>query len=226
LVGDEIVTTSWKTQRPSPFLGRKGGPLLGAWRHPLLMVGTDPLEVDQLLSGGELRCPDCTGELRPWGHARERGVRDETTVVRVRPRRSSCSACRCTHVLLPASTLVRRADTVAVIGLALVAKAGGAGHRSIAVSLDRPVSTVRGWLRRFGVRAESLRVLFTVLLHALDACAGAVAVTASVFTDALEVLGLAAAAAARLFGPRPAWQFASAASGGQLLGRGLGSNTS
>ena len=83
-----------------------------------------------------------------------------------------------------------------------------------------------GWLRRFGVRAESVRVLFTVLLHALDACAGAVAVTASVFADALEVLGLAAAAAARLLGPRPAWQFASAASGGQLLGRGLGSNTS
>ena len=194
------------------------------------MVGTDPLEVDQLLSGGEFRCPGCTGELRPWGHARERGVRDETTVVWVRPRRSSCSQCRCTHVLLPSSTLVRRADTVAVIGLALVAKAGGAGHRSIAVLLDRPVSTVRGWLRRFGVRAESLRVLFTVLLHALDAGAGAVAVTASVFTDALEVLGLAAAAAARLFGPRPAWQFASAASGGQLLGpglvRALGSNTS
>src|SRR5680860_1606964 len=115
-----------ETQRPSPFLGRKGGPSLGAERHPLLMVGTDLLEVDRLLIGGELRCPDCAGELRPWGHARERGVRDETTVVRVRPRRSSCSACRCTHVLLPASTLVRRADTVAVIGLALVAKAGGA----------------------------------------------------------------------------------------------------
>jgi hypothetical protein len=190
------------------------------------MVGTDPLEVDQLLNGGELRCPDCTGELRPWGHARERGVRDETTVVTVRPRRSSCSQCRCTHVLLPASTLVRRADTVAVIGQALVARAGGAGHRSIAVLLDRPVSTVRGWLRRFGVRAESLRVLFTELLHALDACAAAAAVTASVFADALEALGLAAAAAARLLGPRPPWQFASAASGGQLLGRGLAANTS
>ena len=81
-------------------------------RHPLLMVGTDPLEVDQLLAGGELRCPDCTGELRPWGHARERGVRDEATVMTVRPRRSPCSQCRCTHVLLPASTLVRRVDTV------------------------------------------------------------------------------------------------------------------
>ena len=194
------------------------------------MVGTDPLEVEQLLTGGELRCPGCAGELRPWGHARERGVRDETVVVRVRPRRSWCSRCRCTHVLLPASMLVRRADTAVVIGRALLAKAQGSGHRSVAVLLDRPVSTVRGWLRRFEVRAESLRVLFTGLLHVLDASAAAVAVTGSVFTDALQVLGLAAAAAARLFGPRPAWQFASAASCGLLLGRaaaqGVAANTS
>lgn len=190
------------------------------------MVGTDPLEVDRLLVGGELRCPDCVGELRPWGHARERGVRDEATLVIVRPRRSSCSQCRSTHVLLPDSTLVRRADTVAVIGQALLAKAGGSGHRSIAALLGRPVSTVRGWLRRFGVRAESLRVQFTALLHDLDASAAAAGVTGSVFADALEVLGLAAAAAARLFGPRPAWQFASAASGGLLLGPGLAANTS
>lgn len=190
------------------------------------MVGTDALEVEGLLTGGGLRCPGCSGELRPWGHARERGVRDESTVVWVRPRRSSCSGCRCTHVLLPASTLVRRADTVAVIGAALLGKAAGSGHRSIATLLGRPVSTVRGWLRRFGVRAESLRVLFTGLLNDLDASAVAAAVTGSVFADALEVLGLAAAAAARLFGPRPAWQFASAASGGLLLGRAAGANTS
>src|SRR5665811_525994 len=147
----------------------------------------DRLEVDRLLTGGELRCPGCAGELRPWGHARERGVRDdEAVVVTVRPRRWWGSQCQCTDVLLPASTLVRRADTVAVIGQALVAKAGGSGQRSIAALLGRPVSTVRGWLRRFGVRADSLRVLFTGLLHALDACAGVVGVTGSVFTDALE----------------------------------------
>lgn len=146
-----------ETQRPSPLLGRMGGPSLGAWRHPLLMVGTDPLEVDQLLAGGELRCPDCAGELRPWGHARGRGVREEHGVVTVRPRRSSCAQCRCTHVLLPASMLVRRADAVAVIGQALLAHTRGVGHRSIAAGLGRPVSTVRGWLRRFGLRADSLR---------------------------------------------------------------------
>jgi len=198
------------------------------------MVGTGAREVDELLTGGALRCCGCAGELRPWGHARERWVRDAAVVERVRPRRSWCSLCRCTHVLLPISMLVRRADTVAVIGGALLAKAEGAGHRRVAVMLDRPVSTVRGWLRRFGARAEGLRVLFTGLLHALDASAVAVRVTGSVFTDALEALGLASVAAARLFGPRPAWQFASAASGGLLLGwplmrgaaQGVAANTS
>ena len=107
-VGDERVTTFLETQRPSRFLGRKGGPSLGAERHPLLMVGTCPLEVDRLLRAGELRCPDCTGELRPWGHARERGVRGEIAAVTLRPRRSACSQCKYTYVLLPSSTLLRR----------------------------------------------------------------------------------------------------------------------
>ena len=190
------------------------------------MVGTDPLEVDRLLTGGELRCPGCAGELRPWGYARSRGVRDEDAIVASRPRRSSCSTCRSTHVLLPASMLVRRADAVVVIGAALLAKASGLGHRPIAVMSGRPVSTVRGWLRRFGRRAESVRVLFTGLLHALDPGVAAVSPTGSVFGDALDVLGLAAGAAARLFGPRPAWEFAASASGGLLLGPGRAANTS
>jgi len=147
-------------------------------------------------------------------------------VVRLRPRRSSCSRCRGTHVLLRASTLVRRADTVDVIGQALLFRASGFGHRSIAAKVGRQVSTLRGWLRRFGARAEGLRVLFTGLFHALDAAAAAGRPTGSVFTDAVEMLGLAAAAAARLFGPRPAWQFASAASGGLLLGPVPAANTS
>lgn len=196
----------------------------------MLMVGTDPLEVDRLLTGGHLRCPGCAGELRPWGHARGRGVREAEATVISRPRRSSCSVCPQTHVLLPAAMLARRADAVAVIGAALLAKATGVGHRPIAQMLGRPVSTVRGWMRRFGRRAEGVRVLFIGLLHVLDPTAGAVHPTGSVFGDALEVLGLAAAAASRLFGPRPAWQFAASASGGLLLGPhpvcGLAANTS
>jgi len=114
--------------------------------------------------------------------------------------------------------LVRRADGVVVIGAALQAKAAGAGHRTIAVVAGRPAGTVRNWLRRFGRRAEALRVLFTAVLHALDPMAGRLTPTASVVGDALQALGAAAAAAGRLFGPRCPWQFAASASAGLLLG--------
>jgi hypothetical protein len=121
-------------------------------------------------------------------------------------------------VLLAASMLLRRADGVVVIGAALLAKAAGAGHRSVAAGLGRPVGTVRGWLRRLARRAEQVRALFTGLLHALDPTAGQLTPTASACGDALQALGAAAAAASRLFGPRCPWQFASSASGGLLLG--------
>ena len=127
-----------------------------------------------------------------------------------------------THVLLPASMLVRRADDGPGDRLPRCWRRRPVWDtaRSRCV-LGRPMSTVRGWLRRFGGRAESVRVLFTGLLHALDATGAAATPTGSVFGDALDVLGLAAAAAARLFGPRPAWQFAASASGGLLLGPGV-----
>lgn len=181
------------------------------------MVGTDPLEVDRLLLGGLLACPGCEQALRPWGWARLRTVRELAEVVVVRPRRSLCSGCSCTHVLLPERLLLRRADTAAVVGEALTLKAIGRGHRSIAKLLGRPVSTVRAWLRRFASRAESIRVLFTGLLFALDPEADGPRPAGSLFADAVEVIGLAAAAAVRMFGPRPAWQFASSASSGLLL---------
>lgn len=182
------------------------------------MVGTDAVEVDQSLAAGRLRCPGCAGRLAPWGHARSRSVREGHGQVRHRPRRGRCSGCGGTHVLLAASMLARRADGVAVIGAALVAKAAGAGHRPIAAGNGRPPGTVRGWLRRFGCRAEQLRVLFTGLLHALDAAAGSLLPTGSGVSDALAAVGAAAAAAVRLFGPRCPWQFTAAASGGLLLG--------
>lgn len=183
----------------------------------MLMVGTDPGQVERLLLAGELACPSCAGVLRPWGHARLRSSRREEERVRHRPRRASCSGCARTHVLLPATWLVRRADGVSVIGSALLAKATGSGHRPIAAGLGRPLSTVRGWLRRFGVRAEDVRVLFTRLLHALDPQAGPLVPRGSVFTDALEAVGRAAAAAVRRLWPRPLWEFTSRASAGLLL---------
>ena len=169
-----------------------------------------------MLVEGLLTCPGCGGVLAGWGHAREREVRGLEG--RLRPRRARCSGCSRTHVLLPVSVLARRADCVALIGAALVAKAAGLGHRPIAASLGVAESTVRGWLRRFTARAQQWRDRFTVVLVALDPDPPAVLARGSEVGDAVEVIGLAAGAAVRRFGPGPPWQFAAAVSGGLLLG--------
>jgi hypothetical protein len=113
------------------------------------MIGiVDLARAEADLTTGELTCPGCGGMLRPWGYGRSRRVHDHgsTTLTR-RPRRGRCVACGVTQVLLLGSVLPRRADTTAVIGSALLASAGGAGYRRIAVDLRRPLSTVRRWLR-------------------------------------------------------------------------------
>lgn len=181
------------------------------------MVGTDPLEVERALLAGELACPDCGGRLRPWGSARRREVRWPGRVEERRPRRSRCVACLVSHVLVGADTLVRRRDAVEVIGAALVANATGSSHREAAVLVGVPVSTVRGWLRRFAVRAEAIRVWFTVLAHGLDPLLAAVAPTGTAVGDAVEAIGIAARASSLRVVPVPAWEFASAASRGGLL---------
>ncbi|MDA8300593.1 MAG: hypothetical protein M0005_03405 [Actinomycetota bacterium] len=38
-------------------------------------VGNDEGNVEAALVAGELACPPCGGQLRPWGHARERTAR-------------------------------------------------------------------------------------------------------------------------------------------------------
>ena len=190
----------------------------------MLTVNSDRDVVERQLAGGELACPLCSGVLGGWGWARLRRVRvaEGPDVVLV-PRRSRCCGCGATHVLVPAWCLLRRADAAAVIGAALEASAAGDGHRKIARVAGRPVSTVRGWLRRFAGRAEAVRVFFTVLLArtGLDPVmpAGAAGLVAAAVS---AVTGSAVAAAGRwpLLGQVPVWAAASAASGGRLLAPG------
>src|SRR5206468_2953908 len=122
------MTMFLNARRPSQALASRRA-VTWCSEAPMLMVGTDPVEVERLLLGGELLCPSCSGALRPWGHARWRSSRRERDIVRHRPRRATCSGCAKTHVLLPATWLSRRADAISVIGAALLAKAAGAGHR-------------------------------------------------------------------------------------------------
>lgn len=182
------------------------------------MVLNDAVVVERDLAAGLMECPACGGVVGPWGWARQRVLRRRVGSVLFRPRRGRCRSCRVTHVLLPVGTLVRRRDGVEVIGAALLAWLAGSGHRVIAVLVGVPADTVRGWLRRFAVRAEDVRSHFWRLAHRLDPMLGAIEARGSPLSDALGAVGVAGAAAVRRFGPmRSLWAFVSGATGGRLL---------
>jgi hypothetical protein len=184
---------------------------------PMLIVVNDPTHVERELRARRLSCPHCEGELHPWGHARRRVLRAATHNEEHHPRRARCSNCLVTSVLLPDICLLRRVDEVAVIGRALLEKAAGAGHRTIAIRLGRPQETVRGWLRRFSTRTGLIQAHFRHWAFTLDPRLESVTPQDSLFADTLEVIGLATRAASLLFGPRPVWSWVSAMTGGALL---------
>ncbi|MDQ1367622.1 MAG: hypothetical protein QOF20_2520 [Acidimicrobiaceae bacterium] len=183
----------------------------------MLIVENDPAKVETDLAEGVIGCPACGGRLARWSFARRRRLRGEAGPVEVRPRRGRCVACRKTQVLLPDLALGRRVDAVAVIGRAFMAAAAGAGHRKVAAALDRPASTVRGWLRRFRWAAVRVAAHFTVWAHRLDSTLAALDPVGSALSDAVDAVGVAARAASLRFGPRPGWSWASVLTGGALL---------
>ncbi len=187
----------------------------------MLTVEDQLVSVERRLAAGDLRCPGCGGLLARWGFAVARAVRGlGAAVVRLRPRRARCRGCGVTHVLLPVSALSRRADLAEVIGVALAAKAAGAGHRSIAGRLSRPAETVRGWLRRFAVLAPGWRAVFTGVLVRAGIDPVLPALAGSGFADAVAVIVVAASESAvrwPVLGSVSPWVFASAVTGGALL---------
>src|SRR5256885_7578085 len=134
------------------------------------MVEAEAASVESRLVAGEIACPGCGGELRPWGYARRRTLRDHGRPVELRPRRSRCRRCLVTHVLLPVRVLLRRVDLAPVIGAALVARHVERRSRAeLARATGAPWDTVRGWLRRFEERAVEIRAEFATLAHRWDA---------------------------------------------------------
>lgn len=93
----------------------------------------------------------------------------------------------------------------------------GAGHWRVVAGVGVRATTARDWLRRFAVNAGFVAGQFLALAHRLDADLGRVAPRGSPVGDALEAIGVAAAAAVRRFGPVPVWWFVAGASGGGLL---------
>jgi hypothetical protein len=185
----------------------------------VVTVEVDADGVEERLRAGTLVCPSCGGVLTGWGRARGRSVCGLEGLVWIVPRRSRCTGCGVTHVLLPVLVLVRRADVAVVIGSALVAKAAGVGHRRIAVGLGRPVETVRGWLRRFGGRVEGVRVVFTWWCRALAPDPVLPGPAGSTWADAVAAITAVAGAVAARFGlvTVACWEVASAVSAGRLL---------
>ena len=153
------------------------------------------------LARRKLGCPDCGQPLRPWGHARERAVRDlDGALARVRPDRSFCTGCDVTHVVLDAGLLPRRAYAAGLIGQALVAAALGSGHRRIARELAVPAGTVRGWIRGARRSAAELRITGIRTVVAFDQDALPTRVRPDELGCALEHLGAAASVLGRRFG--------------------------
>lgn len=183
----------------------------------MLSVCVEQALVEAELVGGLLSCPSCRGVLGPWGHARERVLRCRSGDLWLRPRRGRCRACTGTHVLLPEVALARRQDEVSVIGAAIEASVAGEGYRRIGARLGVAADTVRGWLRRFALRADRLRGHFTRCAVVLDPGLGALLPAGSGVADALEAIAVAARAWVLRFGSAEPWQVASRLSGGLLL---------
>jgi transposase-like protein len=123
---------------------------------------------------------------------------------------------------LPTVALLRRRDLAEVIGEALRARLVE-GHSRAAVAAEAGVTpaTARNWLRRFAARSPEIGALFSTWAHHLDASLGAIRARGSPPADAMEAIGVAAAAATRRLGPGSLWGFVAGVSGGLLL-----SNTS
>ena len=104
----------------------------------MLTVEIDVAAVEERLRLVRLACPGCAGVLAGWGRARPRSVRGPDGLVWLWPRRSRCTGCRGTHVLLPVLLLVRRADRAGVIGAALAVMVQLAGVPQVTAEFHRP----------------------------------------------------------------------------------------
>ena len=100
-------------------------------------------------------CPDCAEAMVFWG-SYDRPVRIGSVELRLRVRRAICKSCRSSHALLPDLVALARLDAIEVIGEATEQMASGASTGDIARRTSLPSTTIRGWRRRFAVRAKSL----------------------------------------------------------------------
>jgi Domain of unknown function (DUF6431) len=97
-------------------------------------------------------CSSCSLPMQFWSGYR-RSVRVAGRFVRVWVRRARCAGCRVSHGLIPSFLLRGRQDPVEAIGGVVAGIAGGSSIGETARRVGVPFTTVRGWWRRFRVRA-------------------------------------------------------------------------
>jgi hypothetical protein len=121
-----------------------------------------------------------------------------------------------TRLLTPTSPGV--SDSVETVGAALLAAAGGLGHRRVAERVGLPATTVRGWLRRARANSDAVRCATTVTVHHLDLLAHPLAPTGGALGDMLPRSAERSRPGCNRFGPVPApWQLAVALTGAAIL---------
>jgi len=163
-------------------------------------------------------CPSCGEPMGFWSGYWRTVRTEEGKDLRVWVVRARCKACNVTHALLPAFCLTNRLNSVSTIGDTIKAVlTSPAGVRPAAAAIDVPHSTVRGWIRRFAERAESIAVRFAALAVELGGPVVVPARDASAW--ALEAIGAAWQAAMVLPGwlSLGRWRFVSAVCGGSLI---------
>ena len=126
---------------------------------PVVMVWPCSLSVEEYVAAGHdvavprPSCPGCSKLMMLWS-GYERSVRAGGRFHRLWIVRARCSPCRVSHALIPSFLLVGRLDVVETVGRALAGvTAGIVSIGAVAGVLDVPFTTVRGWVRRFTVRA-------------------------------------------------------------------------
>jgi hypothetical protein len=194
------------------------------WYPPVVMVWPCPLSVESYVAAGRdvavprLSCESCSVPMIFWS-GYERSVRAEGRCHRLWIARMRCGACRVSHGLLPSFLLAGRLDEVDTIGVALTEVAAGAmSIGRVALRLDVPFTTVRGWARRFTVRAPvwwSGFVSLTVEFGGTIPRSWPSAVPAA----AIAAMGWAHAAALARHDSRTGslWSFVSVVCGGVLI---------
>jgi hypothetical protein len=131
-----------------------------------------------------------------------------------------------TQVLLPVTVLVRRAYSAATVVAAVLGRAEGRGHRTVAAELGVPATTARGWLRRMAGRLGPVAALFTKVAVTVGIDQPGPAGASSPWADVVAAIGAATAAFKARFGTGgesrtvTAARVAAACSNGRLISPG------